>query len=100
MAIGVLKVWWMLPQRTLVLLVRPEAVHLPVFETRGISELYVKQYRFLPIKMKRVVRSSCGSLFLLRHEPEVPLVREWTGVDGSEVERPARSGGCVTQRTL
>jgi len=62
----------------------------------SMTGLYVKQYRDLPIKMKRVVRSSCGSLFLLRHEPEVPLVREWTGFDGSGVERPARRGVCVT----
>jgi len=46
------------------------------------------------------MRSLCGSLFLLRHKPEVPAGVGVEGLNGSEVERPARSAGCETKRTL
>jgi len=46
------------------------------------------------------MRSLCGSLFLLRHKPEVPTGGGVEGLNESVVERPARSAGCETERTL
>ena len=59
----------------------------------------VKQYRYLP-KMKQGLRWLHGSFFLLRCKLERPCGGGVQGFHGSEVERPARSAGCETERTL
>ena len=50
--------------------------------------------------MKQGLRWLHGSLFLLRCKLERPCDEGVEGFHGSGVERPARSVGCETERTL
>ena len=79
---------------------KPEAGHLPGFDPWEDVNSGALSNTGIYRKIKQGLRWLHGNLFLLRCKLERPCGGGVEGLHGSEVERPARSADCETERTL